>query len=104
MSDRHDAALAALSAEQQDAVMQSYAEYREKRDRLERERRDALAAHVAEWPCCQDYNRDGALRARRLGYEWQPAVCPQCRTWSQISWMIHHGTRGYNAAEVADAA
>jgi hypothetical protein len=70
---------------------------------LQNRHRAALEAQAAKYPCCREYNAEGALRARERGYEWQPALCQQHREWERIGWMLHTGTRGYSAGEVEAA-
>lgn len=100
MNERQKEALAALTPEQQAAVLKGHQEWVAERELA---RREALQAHIDRMPCCQDHNRYGEIRARRWDFEWQLELCPQCRQWQEISWMIHASAHGMPVGDV-DAA
>lgn len=101
MSDRHDAALASLSPEQQEAIGRAHAEWQGDVERRQEAQTAALEAMIAANPCCVHHNRDGALRARRRGYEWRRSICQQHAQNLDFRYTVK---RGMNWAEVEDAA
>lgn len=101
MNEREQAALAALSPEDQDKIL---AQHQERRDQMEAERQAALESAVAANPCCTDHNRDGRIRAARYGFEWQTELCQQHREGARIPWLIHGSGRGLQAGDFDAAA
>jgi hypothetical protein len=77
MTDRHDAALATLTPEQQAAILAGHEQFIAEREQA---RRDALEAHVARYECC----RQASAEAR------QPVICNQHRQWERISYLLHN--------------